>query len=223
MKIIVFGARGEVGSRIISEALARHHEVTAVVRSEEQIDQLPPSVTPQVADVQETANIATLMGGHDLAISAVRPPDGQEEMLVHLTQALLNAAKAAKISVLLVGGAASLKKPDDSGHTILTAPGFLPDEVVPIARACQAQYELCLKDTEANWSYLSPPAMLVPGHRTGQYRLGSDVLLVDECGDSQISMEDFAVAMIDEAERPNHLRMRFTVVGRRPEAQKRAS
>ena len=101
--------------------------------------------------------------------------------------------------------------PDDSGHTILTAPGFLPDAVVPIAKASQAQYELCINNTDAEWSYLSPPAMLVPGVRTGAYRLGTDVLLIDDDGDSQISMEDFAVALIDEAERPQHPQMRFTV------------
>lgn len=214
MNIIVFGARGDVGSRIVSEALDRNHKVTGVVRNEKQIGYLPSSVTPCVTDIQDTADIAPIIAGHDIAISAVRPPDGQEDALVFLTASLMDAAKLARVPLLLVGGAASLKTPDDSGHTILTAPGFLPDTVIPIAKACQAQYELCLKETVAKWTYVAPPAMLLPGTRTGQYLMGSDVLLVDHEGNSQISMEDFAVALIDEAERPQHPRMRFTVANR---------
>ena len=85
MKIIVFGARGDVGSRVVSEALSRNHDVTAVVRNTSQIDQLPSSVTPRVADIQDVNETAKLMSGHDLAISAVRPPDGLENTLVLLT------------------------------------------------------------------------------------------------------------------------------------------
>lgn len=211
MKIIVFGARGDVGSRVVAEAVARGHEVTAVVRRDGQADGLPPSVTVRVADVADTGAVADAMAGHDLAISALRPPDGQEATLVSLTRAVLDAAATAQVRVLVVGGAASLKLPDDSGHTVLTAPGFLPAAVVPIALACQAQYELLTGEMAADWAYVCPPAMLTPGRRTGQYRVGSDVLLVDGNGDSAISMEDFAVALIDEAGRPRHARARFTV------------
>ena len=211
MNIVIFGARGEVGSRIVAEALARDHQVTAVVRSETQIESLPPTVKACVADLSDSGRLAELLVGHDLAISALRPPDGQEEMLVGLTRSVLGAAAAASLRVLVVGGAASLKMPDQSGDTVLTAPGFLPAAVVPIAKACQAQFEHCAGESRVDWSYLCPPAMLVPGIRTGRYRLGSDVLLVDAEGNSTISMEDFAVAMIDEAEMARHTRGRFTV------------
>lgn len=211
MKIIIFGARGDLGSRIVTEALARGHEVTAVVRSDTQTGMLPTTAKACVADVADKGQVVGVMAEHDLAISVVRPPDGQEEKLVSLTRSILNAAAETQVRVLIGGGAASLKLADGSGHTVLTAPGFLPESVVPIATACQAQYEMCLAETEADWTYLTPPAMLVPGQRTGQYRLGRDVLLVDENGDSQISMEDFAVAFIDEAEAPRHRRTRFTV------------
>lgn len=211
MKMIVFGARGDVGSRVVSEALTRWHSVTAVVRKEAQVTSLPPSVTACTADVSNAAQVADIMAGHDLAISAVRPPDGQEDLLVALTGSVLDAAAQALVRVLVVGGAASLLLPDESGYTVLTAPDFLPDAVLPIARACQAQYELCLTETRAEWSYLCPPAMLTPGTRTGRYRHGSDVLLCDADGNAAISMEDFAVALIDEAERPQHSRARFTV------------
>lgn len=211
MKIIVFGARGDVGSRVVAEALSRGHEVTAVVRNKAQTDQLSRAVTVCVADVGNTGEIARLMTGHDLAISAVRPPDGQEGALVPLTRSVLDAASRARLRVLVVGGAASLKIPGRNGTTVLTAPGFLPEPVLPIARACFAQYELCMAETQADWSYLCPPAMLTPGTRSGRYRLGSDTLVVDAAGNSAISMEDFAVALLDEAEAPKHNRTRFTV------------
>ncbi len=211
MKIIVFGARGDVGSRVVTEALTRGHSVTAVVRKEAQITSLPALVTVSVVDVSNAVQVAEAMAGHDLAISAVRPPDGQEDLLVDLTRSVLDAAAQVSVRLLLVGGAASLLLPDESGYTVLTAPDFLPDAVVPIARACQAQYELCLAETDADWSYLCPPAMLTPGARSGRYRLGSDVLLRDDDGNAAISMEDFAVALLDEAEAPRHKRTRFTV------------
>ncbi len=211
MNIIVFGARGDVGKRIVLEALARNHSVTAVVRNKAQIDALPPSVTPQVADVLDTDQVAKLMIGFDLAISAVRPPDGQEKILIDLTQSVLEAAAQTGVRVLVVGGAASLKVPGLNGHTVLTAPGFLPEEIVPIAKACQAQFELCESENSADWTYLCPPALLMPGDRMGRYRTGTDELVVDTEGNSTIAMEDFAVAMIDEAETARHRRERFTV------------
>lgn len=211
MKIIVFGARGDVGSRVVAEAQARGHEVTAAVRSRAQLGALPPAVRGVVADVADTAQIAALMMDHDLAVSALRPPDGQEAALVALTRSVLQAARSAGLRVLVVGGAASLKMPDQSDATVLTAEGFLPTSVIPIARACAAQYELCAAETKASWSYLCPPALLRPGTRTGTYRVGSDVLMVDAKGGSEISMEDFAVALIDEAEVPQHIQARFTV------------
>ena len=179
MKIIVFGAGGDVGRRIVAEAVARDHAVTAVMRREAQANSLPASVIARVADVSNTDRVVDVMAGHDLAISALRPPDGQEEMLVSLTRSVLDAAAHSSLRVLVVGGAASLKMPDQSGDSVLTAPGFLPDAVVPIAKACQAQYELCAVERRVDWSYLCPPAMLTPGVRTGRYCLGSDTLLVD--------------------------------------------
>lgn len=211
MRIAVFGARGDVGSRVVSEALSRGHDVTGVVRKKNQIQTLPKSVTPRVADALDTQAVAQIMADQDLAISALRPADGQEEMLVAVTRSVLSAAAMADVRIIVVGGAASLKLAEDSPVTVLTAPDFLPKDVVPIARACQAQYELCIADDRADWSYLCPPALLVPGERTGRYRQGSDVLMTDAHGTSRISMEDFAIALIDEAETSSHTRARFTV------------
>lgn len=196
---------------MVAEALARGHDVSAVVRTDAQSATLPEDVTARVADLQSAEQVADIMAGHDLAISALRPPDGEEHRLVPLTQMMLEAASRLSVRVLVVGGAASLEMPDGSGHTVLSAPGFLPEAVVPIARACQAQYKLITGASYADWTYLCPPAMLIPGEHTGRYRIGGDVLLVDQTGKSEISMEDFAVALIDEIESPQHKAARFTV------------
>lgn len=210
MKITLFGATGEVGIRLVNEALARGHEVTGVARTEQRLAELPAAVRRCVADIADPDEAARCAAGQDLLISAVRPSPGREQDLVALTRSLLNSA-GAKQRILVAGGAARLYLPGQNGDRVLTAPGFLPSSVIAIARACQAQYELCLGETRAAWTYLSPPAMLTPGERTGGYRLGTDTLLMDSNDVSRISVEDFAVAMLDEAESARHIRQAFTV------------
>lgn len=202
MKIIVFGATGDVGSRVVKEALSRGHDVTAVVRNKHKAPLVPSETAVEVAEVSDTERIARIMAGHDLAVSALRPPQGREADLPALTEHILEAAARTTIRVLVVGGAATLKMPDGSGHTVLSAPDFLPDDIRPIAEACRDQFDSCEREVRVDWTYFSPPAMLTPGTRTGQYRRGSDILLVDADGRSAISMEDFAVAMLDQAEKP---------------------
>ena len=211
MKIIIFGAAGEVGSRIVTEALFRNYEVTAIVRSFEQFKLLPDGVIPRKGNVENILEVTKLIEDQDIIISAIRPPSGQEEKLAPLTESILNAAKHFDTRVVVVGGAASLKLPNQNDLTVLTAPNFLPKEVISIAKACFAQYESCKKAINTNWTYLSPPAILIPGIRTGNYRLGLNELVVDNDGTSQISMEDFAVALIDEIQKPKHIKKRFTV------------
>jgi len=210
MRITIFGAAGEVGRRVVAEALSRGHEVTAVVRDHAQFHKLPAGVTPCSGDAGSVEDAARLSKDQDLVISAIRPPTGEEAQLASITQSILQGAAQSAVRVLVVGGAASLKIPGQGDTTVLTAPNFLPASVIDIARACFAQHDICNADQHANWAYLSPPAMLVPGIRTGSYRLGSDELVVDKNGNSQISMEDFAVVLIDEAEQPKHHKTRFT-------------
>ena len=210
MKITVFGAAGEVGSRIVAEALIRGHQVTAVVRHQSQFDKLQEGVNPSSGDAENVEDVTRLTDGQDLIISAIRPPTGKEDRLAPITQSILNGAAISDVRVLVVGGAASLKIPGQGGVTVLTAPNFLPEEVMNIARACSTQHETCEANQNANWTYLSPPAMLIPGTRTGNYRLGSDELIFDKDGISNISMEDLAVVLLDEAENPKHHQTRFT-------------
>lgn len=211
MKIIVFGATGDVGSRVVKEAVSRGHDVTAVVRNEAGLPKLPDTVNGFVADVSDPAAVAAAMSGQDLAISAVRPPSGREGEIVTLTRSILKGALAADVRVIIVGGAARLRLPDGSSNTVLSDPGFLPESVVPTARASFAQFELCYRDVDADWTYASPSALLQPGARRGEFRIGTDTLLVDADGNSEISMEDFAVALLDEAQKAQFSRASFTV------------
>ncbi|WP_170763511.1 NAD(P)-dependent oxidoreductase [Ruegeria lacuscaerulensis] len=210
MKIIVFGATGDVGSRVVTEALSRGHHVTAAVRDKASLAKLPKSVHGRIADVSDPSKVAAAMSGHDLAISSLRTPAGREGEVVALTQSVLDGAACAGIRIIIVGGAARLRLPNGSPHTVLSDPDFLPDSIVPTARASFAQSELCQSNDNANWTYASPSALLQPGKRRGSYRIGTDTLLIDGNGNSEISMEDFAVALVDEAQNAHFTRTSFT-------------
>ena len=217
MKIILFGATGDVGSAALKAAVSRGHQVTAVARKPQALAAISPNVTPLALDLlaQPQAAAEAAMG-QDLVISALRPPAGREKDLVPLTRTALAAAWQAGIPVLVTGGAATLKLADGSGHTVLTAPGFLPDGVRPIAEACAAQDALLDTETETQWTCLRPPAMLSEGPQTGSYRFGTDTLVMDAKGNSQISFTDFGAALLDLAESPRGSRQKLTVAWSAP-------
>ncbi|MEU4118625.1 NAD(P)H-binding protein [Kitasatospora sp. NPDC028055] len=209
MRITVFGATGNVGRRVVAEALARGHEVTAVVRNPAKPHGLPATVTLAVGDADEPADVARIAAGQDLVVAATRPAPGREHELAATTRGLLAGLAGTGVRLLAVGGAGSLTVPGTDGTILVESPGF-PAEIRPIALACSEQLELYRADGEVDWTYLSPAALLEPGVRTGRFRLGRDELLVDADGNSAISMEDLAVALLDEAEQPVHRRARFT-------------
>ncbi|MCC3774985.1 NAD(P)H-binding protein [Streptomyces sp. UNOB3_S3] len=215
MHITVFGAAGNVGRRVVAEGLARGHVVTAVVRdpARARAAGLPEAAEIRTGDAGNAEDVAALSAGQDLVISATRPAPGQERELVAMAEALLAGAGKAGTRLLLVGGAGSLFVPGSGGLApIVDDPVYVPEEVRPIALACGEQLAVCrAADETVDWTYLSPPALLEPGERTGAYRLGRDELLVDGEGNSAVSMEDLAVALLDEAEEPRHRRARFTV------------
>ncbi|MGW6423049.1 NAD(P)-dependent oxidoreductase [Nocardia sp. NPDC055053] len=206
MRIAVFGAGGAVGSRVVAEAVARGHEVTAVVR---RAVVMPDGVRVRIGDAASADDVEKLSAGHDLVIAATRPAVGRESELPVVAAAMLDGVARGGVRLLVVGGAATLVVPG-AGALLHETPDF-PAELAAIARACAEQLAACRADAEADWTYLSPPAELVAGERTGSYRVGADELLVDVDGVSTISMEDFAVALLDEAEHPVHRRARFTV------------
>lgn len=209
LHITLFGGTGQVGSRVLAEAVSRGHHVTAVVRDPSRALELPPAVHAEIGDATNVTDVSRLSAGQDLVISATRPGPGREPELVIAAKALLAGLAGTGVRLLLVGGAAGLTVP--GGTTVLNDPRFSNESYRAIAEACIEQFEVCRADTEVDWTYASPPALLVPGKRTGNYRVGSDELVVDSEGRSMISYDDFAVALIDEAERPVHKRTRFTV------------
>ncbi|MFF2076709.1 NAD(P)-dependent oxidoreductase [Kitasatospora sp. NPDC058162] len=209
MRITVFGATGNVGRRVVAEALARGHEVTAVVRNPAKPHGLPTEVTLAVGDAGDPGDVARIAAGQDLVVTATRPAPGREHELAATTRGLLAGLAGTGVRLLAVGGAGSLTVPGTDGTILVESPGF-PAEIRPIALACGEQLDLYRADGDVDWTYLSPAALLEPGVRTGRFRLGRDELLLDAEGNSAISMEDLAVVLLDEAERPVHRRSRFT-------------
>lgn len=210
MNIVVFGAAGNVGRRILAEALARGHEVTAALRDPDQAPGFLDGATLRTGDAANPMDVARLSAGQDLVISATRPAPGNERDHARTAKALLEGLRGTGVRLLLVGGAGSLLAPD-TGLPIVDDPRYVPPAWRDIAVACCDQHAVCKAETETDWTYLSPPAQLEPGARTGSYRLGSETLLLDTEGRSAISMADLAVALLDEAEAPRHRRERFTV------------
>ena len=210
MRITVFGAAGKVGSRVVAEALSRGHEVAAVVRDPARFQELASGANARVGDAGSVEDVAELSAGQDVVISATRPPPGKEPELVTTTKSLLAGLARTGVRLLVVGGAGTLTVPGAGGVMVMDAADF-PPGWRPIALACADQLEVCRSEGAVDWAYLSPPALMEPGQRTGSYRLGGDELVVDAEGVSQISMEDLAVALLDEAERPKHHKTRFTV------------
>lgn len=212
MKILVLGASGDVGREVVREAAERGHQVTACARNTGRLAAAAENVAVRALDVLAGGGkLAALVRDHDCVISALRPPAGREADLTALTGAVLAAGRENGTPAYITGGAAVLKLDGGSAHTVLTAPGFLPDSVRPIAEACAAQDALLDEARDADWTCLRPPAMLLQAARTGRYALGRDALVVQEDGQSQISYADFAVAMLDLAELRPAPRQKLTV------------
>jgi putative NADH-flavin reductase len=201
MKIAVIGASGNAGSRITAELAARGHDVTAIARNPEKIEKLA-GVVPTKGDASDEAGLTQLLTGHDAAISSIH-------FLASDPAKLIGAAKASGVGrYLVVGGAGSLEVAP--GVRLVTTPGF-PAQYKAEAEKGAAFLDLLRQEKELNWTFLSPSALFAAGERTGRFRLGTDQLLTGADGKSWISFEDFAVALVDEIERPAHIRRRFTV------------
>ena len=210
MRITVLGATGKVGSRVVTEALSRGHEVTAVVRNSTRFNDLPAAAKARAGDVDNVEDVARVSTGQDVVISTIRPAPGNESDIIPTTRSLMAGLAQTGVRLLVVGGAATLTVPGTGGKTVIEDSNFLPVSARHIGKASADQLDVCRAETRVDWAYLSPPAQLAPGKRTGNYRLGTDELLLDPEGNSTISMEDLAVVLLDEAERPKHHRTRFT-------------
>jgi putative NADH-flavin reductase len=201
MKIAIVGATGFIGQHIFNEAVSRQHTVTALVRNTAKVA-TSTKVQALELNLQDSAALSAALVGHDTAVLSVH----WEEQDLHK---IITAVKASGIKhVLFVGGAASLEVAP--GVQLFDTPEF-PDMWKATASAARELLNILRGEKELNWTYLSPSAFIEPGERTGKFRLGTDQLLLNEKGESRISNQDFAVAVLDELENPTHKQQRFTV------------
>ena len=203
MKIAVLGGTGMVGSRIVSEAAARGHQVTAVNRNGD----APQSerVTALQADASNLDALVGLAAEHDVVVSAIGPsrePGGDPSAFAATLVAMAKAVTAARLVV--VGGAGSLFVAP--GVRLVDSPDFPEIYKIEALAAADSLDALKALPDAGDWTYLSPAPVIAPGDRTGRYVLADE----SPAGDS-ISAEDFAVALVDEIEKPAHQRRRFTV------------
>ena len=200
MKVAIIGATGNAGTRLINELLTRGHQVTGISRHPDKLE-AREGLTSVKGDVKDPS-LATLLAGHDAVIHSVRFQDTDAANVI----SAMKASGAKRL--LMVGGAASLEVAP--GVALITTPYF-PEAYKPEASAGYAFLKVLREEKELNWTYLSPSVFFVPGERTGKFRLGLNELLTGADGQSKISMEDYAIAMVDEIETPRHERQRFTV------------
>lgn len=199
-KIALIGASGNAGSRVLKELSDRGHQVTGIARNPEKIASLP-NVSAKKGDVFDQAGLSELLKGHDAVISSV-----------HFTASdlatLIEAVRASGVPrYLVVGGAGSLEIAP--GQRVVDLPDFPAAYKAEATKGAEFLDRL-KQEKQLDWTFLSPSAEFVPGERTGKFRIGKDNLLSND-GGSRISFEDYAIALVDEIEKPQHSRQRFTV------------
>ncbi|MVN21800.1 NAD(P)-dependent oxidoreductase [Mucilaginibacter arboris] len=214
MKIALIGASGFVGSAILKEALNRKHQVVAIVRNPENITLKDENLTVKPGDVLNENNVAELIKGCDAVISAYNSgwgnPDIYNEFLKGSKSIQSGVKKAGIKRYIVIGGAGSLEVAP--GVQAVDTPDF-PAAIKPGATAARDYLNILKEEQELDWTYISPAFEMhqgTSGIRKGVYRLGLDNPVFDEEGRSVLSVEDLALAVIDELEKPKHIRKRFT-------------
>ncbi len=211
MKVAIIGASGNIGSVIRDEALARGHQVTAIVRNPDKITVKNQSLTKMKGDVLKD-KVEGLVKGHDAVICAYNPgwtnPNIYDET-IQAYQAIISGVKKAGIKrLLVVGGAGSLEvSPGVQLIDTMQVPELIKKAILGLREVLY----ILRKENDLDWTFLSPAGTISPGERTGKFRLGKDQLIKDKNGDSKISIQDYAVAMLDELEKPKHKQERFTL------------
>ncbi|HET6330845.1 MAG TPA: NAD(P)-dependent oxidoreductase [Holophagaceae bacterium] len=212
MKLALIGPTGQVGSRLLDEALRRGHAVTALSRHPEKLASRP-GLTVVKADVYDASQVSSTVAGHDAVLDAFNPGWGDPDIRAHFmkgTRAILDGVKRSGVKrILVVGGAGSLFVAP--GVQLVDTPGF-PAEWKEGAMGAREALKVIQGEGALDWTFISPPVFLEThgGQRTGAYRLGGDEVLMDGGKPAGISVEDLAIAILDEAEKPAHIRKRFT-------------
>ena len=208
MKVALYGATGKSGSRILKELVSRGHQVIAIVRNPAKLSQPAPGVLITQDDLSDSKKIAAAVDGAEAVISAYAPPQDDVDAIVGVTQRQVEALNhGSKVRLIVVGGAGGLNVAP--GVTLVDS-GYLPEPYLPIAKAHVKALNV-LRASTIDWTYLAPAAYFEPGQRTGKFRLGTDELIANQQQESRISMEDYAIALVDELEKPQHRRQRFSI------------
>ena len=212
-EIVLIGASGFVGAAILNEALNRGHKVVAIVRNPEKIAVKHENLTLVKGDVSAPNLRKELSKGKDAVVSAYNPgwtnPNIYEETLTVYPRILEEAKEAGVKRLLCVGGAGTLFC---APNLRVVDAGVIPAEILPAVKSLGIFYlDILMNEKAIDWVFFSPAGNIAPGERTGKFRLGKDDLIVDEKGNSNISVEDYAVAMIDELENEKHHQERFTI------------
>eukprot|EP01031_Cornospumella_fuschlensis_P009588 gene9588-11760_t len=193
VKVAIFGATGKSGSRIQAELLSRGHEVIAIARDPSRVKHADGLTVRQG---EADGDLVQQMEGADVVVHAIAPPFDHVQALVTFTRRLVDAVKDSGVKrLIMVGGAGGLKQHAGTEERVIDAPWF-PAEWKPIAQAHIDALEL-LRGSDINWTTLSPPGLFEPGERTGTFRVDTETLVATEAG-SRISMEDYAIALVDE-------------------------
>lgn len=215
MKIALIGATGFVGTPLVAELLHRGHHVTALVRNPSKLG-TQAHLDAKALDASSADAVAAAVKGHDAVISAFNPGWDAPDLYGQFTKghdAIVAGVEQSGVKrLLVVGGAASLFVAP--GVQLADTPDFkshVPANVVPGALAARDALTRLRANTALDWTFLSPPALLAPGERTGQYRVGGEELLMAGAAPAGISVADMAIAIVDEIEAPKHVRARFTV------------
>ena len=211
--VVLIGASGFVGTAILNELLNRGHKVTAIVRDPAKVTASNPNLKVIQADVTDTDVLIEASKGKDAVISAYNPvwknPNIYEETLKNYPLIVDSVKKAGVERLLIVGGAGTLFYAP--GKMVMDADD-VPAKLLPGIKSLGEFYLNTLrKENDIDWIFLSPAANMTPGERTGKFRIGKDDLVVDVNGDSNISVEDYAVAMVDELEQKKYHKERFTI------------
>lgn len=209
MKIAIIGASGKAGSFILEEALERDHKVTAIVRNAAKLQNQQAAILEKdVFDLK-----ADDVKEFDVVVNAFGAAPGQEHLHVEAGRVLIEAMKGApQTRLIVVGGAGSLFADEAKTIRVMDTPDF-PKEFYPTASNQGKNLEDLQKATDIKWTFISPAAFFNPeGKRTGAYQQGKDHIMVNTQGQSYVSYPDFAIAVIDEIENPQHINERFTLV-----------
>ena len=203
-KVAVIGASGNIGTKITNELLSRGCTVTAIARNPENIASRE-GVTAVHGDMLHPEELAETLKGHDAVISAA-------PFVTNESEKLFSAVRNSDVKrYLMVGGAASLL--NDQGVKVWdTLQGVgIPEAVLANIQEGIRAFDLLKQESDLDWTFFSPAVMIGPGERTGTFRLGKDNVVADENGDSKISYDDYAIALVDELEQGNNIKGRFTI------------